>query len=197
MAAELVAINNQVLLYDRACRAIAEATKMDEVKEWKDRAAAYQEYARQAKNKEMEKQAKEIRLRATRRMGQLLLMLNRAPGARSDLAPSVAGGSEYKTTLAENNIPQRTAENWQALAKKSDEEFEREHVQPIYDDTPMRKPEPMPRQISFVEPWIQMIRAMRILTIEQFMAENLHGSYEKEFQKEARQLITWLKGGLK
>jgi hypothetical protein len=57
--------------YDAGCRAIAEARSVDEVKDIRDRAIAMAAYARQAKNRDLEAHAVEIRLRATRRLDQM------------------------------------------------------------------------------------------------------------------------------
>lgn len=65
----------QLVRYDAMCRAITEAYQVDEVKDIRDRAIALEEYARQAKNEEMVRQCAEIRLRAERRAGQLLAVM--------------------------------------------------------------------------------------------------------------------------
>src|SRR6516164_1901245 len=60
-----------LVLYDAACRAIVDAKAVDEVKHIRDIHMAMATYARQAKNHDMEADAIEIRLRATRRIDQL------------------------------------------------------------------------------------------------------------------------------
>ena len=58
-----------LMVYDDACRKLAEAARVDEVKHIRDAAFAMAAYARQAKNREVEADAVAIRMRATRRRG--------------------------------------------------------------------------------------------------------------------------------
>jgi hypothetical protein len=59
--------------YDEACRAIEAAKSVDEAKAIADKAVAIKAYARQAKNRDLEIDAAEIRLRAQRRLGEILV----------------------------------------------------------------------------------------------------------------------------
>ena len=57
----------KLVRYDEACRAIAAAIHIDEVKKIRDVHIALKAYARQAKNRGLEVDAAEIRLRSERR----------------------------------------------------------------------------------------------------------------------------------
>jgi hypothetical protein len=117
------------------CRAIAECHRVDEAQQIKDQARALEVYAMQVKNTEAERQAVEIRLRAERRLGQLLQALNRAtPGManaegrnqHSEATPHDAerAPTPYARALDEHGISTQSASRYQRLALVPAEEFE-------------------------------------------------------------------------
>lgn len=67
--------------YEAAKTAIAECSRVDECKDWSDKAAALASYARQAKDDTLRVTALRIQARAERRAGELLKQIPRADGA--------------------------------------------------------------------------------------------------------------------
>ena len=84
----------ELVKYSAACRALAEAVAVDEVKELHDEAAAFQEYAKQAKNRQMEIDAAAIRIRAERRLGELLREAEKQVGARGQSGGGTRGSKK-------------------------------------------------------------------------------------------------------
>jgi N6-adenosine-specific RNA methylase IME4 len=62
----------ELVRYDAACKALAEAVSVDEVKDIRDVAMAMKLYAKQAKNKVLEADAYELRVRAERKLGKMI-----------------------------------------------------------------------------------------------------------------------------
>jgi hypothetical protein len=113
-----------IVLYDKMVLAINECHKTDEVKDIRDRALALEYYARQAKNEEAERKAAEIRIRAERKVGELLAEVNPGPGgdrkSKEHDAPLIA----YHKAKEEAKISDDQAKRWQQLAEIPEEEFE-------------------------------------------------------------------------
>lgn len=126
---------NGLIRYDAACHAISEAKAVDEVKEIRDRSEALRAYARQAKNKQLEMDAAEIRIRAERRIGELMKQQRDAgmmakgakgnPGGRGAKIVRVAD-EPTQITLAEVGIDKSLADRARKYAAVPDDEWEEE-----------------------------------------------------------------------
>ncbi len=123
--------SSTTLRYDEMCSAITAAYQVDEVKQLMDQAMAIEVYARQSQNMEAERQACEIRLRATRRLGQLLGQREKAKAGRPSINPSPAG-TDYRGAkpLVDLGIPRNLSSKAQRLAALPEPVFEHEIKQP-------------------------------------------------------------------
>jgi len=104
--------------FNRARQALAKAVNLDEVKEIRDKAEALRVYARQVSDAaEMERHCAEIRLRAERRIGELLA--ETVKRGNPQLSPRVTIG------LSELGITRNQSSKWQLAAMLPEAEFER------------------------------------------------------------------------
>lgn len=122
--------------YEAACRALAECKAVDEVKGWADKAAAMQAYGKMAKDKSLEVDAAEIRIRAERRLGEMLAAQKADGGLASGVkfAGKSADGSALVSNegrseapkLADAGISYDLSSRAQKLAAVPEAEFEAE-----------------------------------------------------------------------
>lgn len=110
----------ELVRYDAMCLAIDNAYAVDEVKDIRDKAFAFEAYARQAKNTEAERRACEIRLRAERKVGQLLAEKKE----RGEILPHERPRGSTAATLSELGVSKDQSSKWQQLAGVPEEEFE-------------------------------------------------------------------------
>ncbi len=131
-------MNLALVRYDAAKRALAAAHSFDVVRSIRSRAEAIRVYARQAGDFELQNQAAEIRIRAERRAGQLLLEIEKNPGTRGEGRPRKDGTKSrrsskttaYPAKLEDIGITKDQSSKWQRLALLVDEAtFERALVQ--------------------------------------------------------------------
>jgi N6-adenosine-specific RNA methylase IME4 len=113
--------------YDAACRAIAKAKSVDEVTGIRNKAEAMRAYARQAKNRELEVDAAEIRVRAERRLGELIGAQKRTIGLANGgdaQRTRFHKGTESRPTLAQAGIDKKLSSRAQRLAAVPESRFE-------------------------------------------------------------------------
>lgn len=84
--------------YEQAKAALSNCARIDECKDWADKAAALASYAKQADDDEMMTMAVRVRDRAIRRAGELLKQVEPQPGKRTDVEPS--GGAPTRLKAA-------------------------------------------------------------------------------------------------
>ena len=84
-----------LVLYNRMISAISHCSKVDEVKDIRDKALALEHYARQATNVDAERQAINVRVRAERRAGELLKGLQKGKGGQPKKNSVQAGHSSF------------------------------------------------------------------------------------------------------
>lgn len=114
--------------YDTACRAIAEARAVDEVKDIRDKADALRLYMRQAKNRAAEIDMAEIRFRAERRIGEIKRELRDAGQLHEGGRPpktSVDDTEVFKIKLGDLGIDENTSRRCERLAEVEPNAFDR------------------------------------------------------------------------
>lgn len=118
-----------LIRYEAARKALAEAHRVDEVKNIRDKALAMQAYAEQAKDTQLLGYATEIRLRAERRAGELLREMEKNKGARGGGKKNAPRGRvvEPRDTapkLSDIGITKSQSSKWQRLAELEESAFE-------------------------------------------------------------------------
>ena len=115
-----------LIRYEAARTALAEAHRVDEVKDIRDKAEAMAAYARQAKDSELIQYATEIKVRAERRCGELLTRTEKNTGAAGTGSNQhvVRSNDTTAPTLADMGLTKDESSRYQQLAAMPDEHFE-------------------------------------------------------------------------
>jgi len=124
-------MESQLIRYNAAKHALAEAKSVDEVKDIRDKATAIQAYARQAEDRAMEIDAAEIRVRAERRLGILLeeQPVNKGMVGTKAVSSGVSGAKKVPVkdttpTLADQGISKKLSARSKKVAAIPEPEFE-------------------------------------------------------------------------
>jgi hypothetical protein len=113
-------------VYEAAKRALAECSRIDQCKQWADKAEALASYARQAADQELRRFADRIQARAIRRCGQLLKEYPPHKGGRpSSKTQDGTVPSFTRTQAAEDaGLSERQRKTAVRVANVPEEEFE-------------------------------------------------------------------------
>lgn len=117
-------MKNPLATLDKARMLLEKATKIDEVKEIRDKAEALRMYAKEQRmGLEAQNYCAEIKIRAERRAGELLKKIPKESGKRTDLT-----SSHDDTRLQDLGISRPQSSRWQQMAALPKKEFE-QHVE--------------------------------------------------------------------
>ena len=133
--------------YDAARHALQAAASVDEVKEIRNKSLALAAYAKQAKDKDLLSWASEIKIRAERRAGELLIDMKKAKGGDKFRAANKITCSTEEVphvdkpkTLAALGISKNQSSHWQSVAAISEENFEKAILESKQDNIEITTP---------------------------------------------------------
>jgi len=112
----------ELVRYNAALKAVAEALTVDEVMNIRNKAEAMRIYAKQSENYDMQNQAAEIRLRAERRAGVLLTEL-KDRGERAGAGNPQWSDKPTIATLADLGVTKDHSSLWQTLGTIPEKKF--------------------------------------------------------------------------
>jgi ParB family chromosome partitioning protein len=115
----------ELILFDNAKRAVAQLQEFDEVREHLDKAAAVQEYARRAEDRDMEIRAAKYRVYCERRAGE---MLQGTPDGKPT--------NDGRLTSTGAGVHPSQATRYRQLADVPEEDFDTALVELEAEDTP-------------------------------------------------------------
>jgi len=118
--------------FDRARQELELASSIDEVKKIRDQAEALRQYARQQKlSLEMQNRCAEIKIRAERRAGDILVDMEKNPGGQAEHESYLShDGTGSAPKLSDLGISRNQSSRWQSIAGIPERHFE-ERVEEI------------------------------------------------------------------
>jgi len=121
-------MTTSLVKFEAVKQALAEARRIDEVKEVRDKAEALRLYVKQqGDGLEMQNDIAEIKLRAERRAGELLAERDKAKGHKFQPILNPGGSTMEPPALGDLGITKQQSHRWQLEAGISEELFE-QHV---------------------------------------------------------------------
>jgi len=115
-----------LVIYSRMILAISHCSKVDEVKDIRDKAVALEHYARQATNVDAERQAINVRVRAERRAGEILKGLQKSKGGGDQKSRNHSvktKQSDFAEQKQDVGITDGQATHWQQMADMPETKF--------------------------------------------------------------------------
>jgi hypothetical protein len=117
----LPTVSVKLVRYEAARRALAEAHRVDEAKDIRDKAVAMKVYAIMAKDMELIDHATEIKMRAEIRAGQLLVEMKEHGRRQAEGNPKLQRSRSHDhwlmPTLSDLKITKNQSSNWQKIAR--------------------------------------------------------------------------------
>ncbi|MBS0366715.1 MAG: hypothetical protein JSR67_12920 [Proteobacteria bacterium] len=124
--ATLHANGNLPATYEAAQKALSECSRVDEVKDWADKAAALASYAKQAKDHSLLTLAQRIQARAVRRCGELLEQVPKANGANQNIRDGAVPKVTRESAATDAGLSERQRKTALRVANVPSEDFERQ-----------------------------------------------------------------------
>jgi hypothetical protein len=172
--------------YENARKAIAECERVDECKEWADKAAAMAAYARMAKDDSLKVMAMRIQARALRRAGLLMRQIAPAHGANQNIQDGTVPKVTRESAATDAGLSERQRKTALRIANVPADEFERSldsDAPPTVTELAERGMEPRFNEAS--EPGGAQFTADRALAREAVAALSRFSDFCAEHQAEA------------
>jgi hypothetical protein len=133
-------------MYEAARKQLSECARVDECKDWSDKAAALASYAKQVNDESLLVMARRIKLRAHDRMGELLNAIDAAHGANQNIREGAHPKVHTRTQVARDaglsEHQQKTAMRIHAVPREEFEAAVESEVPPTVTELAQRGVQP-------------------------------------------------------